>query len=156
MVFNGGAIFWVLFILISIWIPILSVFLFRMIGHYNRLTAGVTKSGLKDVLEAILASHRDTQKKVSEIEGVVQQVAREGKRHIARIGVVRFNPFHDTGGSQSFTMAILDSEDNGVVMTSLFARNGHRWYVKEIRTGAGKDFELSKEEQTAIKVARPL
>lgn len=156
MVFNGGIVFWILFILLSVWIPILSVLLFRMIGHYNRLTAGITKSGLKDVLEAILTSHRQSQKKINDIEEVLRQVSREGKRHIARIGVVRFNPFHDTGGSQSFTMAFLDSEDNGVVMTSLFARNGHRWYVKEVRAGTGKDFELSKEEQSAIKIARPL
>lgn len=156
MVLSWGIIYWIFFIFISVWVSILSVLLFRMIGHYNSLTTGITKNGLKDVLEAILVSHRDTQKRVSDIEGAVRQIAREGKRHIARIGVVRFNPFADTGGSQSFTLAILDSEDNGITITSLFARNGNRWYVKEIHERRGKDFELSKEEERAVKLARPL
>ncbi len=155
MVLPGGTVSWIFFIVASVWILVLSVLLFRMIGHYNRLTAGITKSGLKDVLESILTSHRDSQKKIAGITEVLQTLTRDGKRHIARIGIVRFNPFHDTGGSQSFTLAILDSEDNGVVMTSLFARNSHRWYVKEVNKGRGKDVALSKEEETAIKIAKP-
>ncbi|OGG24324.1 hypothetical protein A3A79_04025 [Candidatus Gottesmanbacteria bacterium RIFCSPLOWO2_01_FULL_43_11b] len=153
---GGGLFFWVIFVFISVWILILSVVLFRTLGHYNRLSHGVTKNGLKEVLEAILGSQYKQAKKINELEEVVRQVTSDGKRHIAKIGVVRFNPFADTGGSQSFTLAILDSFDNGVIMTSLFARNGNRWYVKEIRNGKGKDFELSKEEERAIKIAQPL
>jgi hypothetical protein len=51
-------------------------------------------------------------------------------------------------------MALLDGADNGVVMTSLYGRNGNRWYVKEIHSGKGKNLELSKEEETAIKQAK--
>lgn len=155
MVLPGEIVFWVLLSVFGVWIIVLSALLFRTISHYNRLTAGITKSGLTEVLEAILVSKRDTQKKISRVEDVVRDLVNEGRRHINRIGVVRFNPFADTGGSQSFAMAILDNEGNGVVMTSLFARNGHRWYVKEVIKGHGKDVMLSKEEETAIKIAKP-
>lgn len=147
---------WIVFFAIGIWTLILSILMFGLMRHYNRLTRGVTKSGLTDVLEKILTGQHSTAKKIVDLENAVGLVSREGKRHIARIGVVRFNPFADTGGSQSFTLAILDSQNCGIIMTSLFARSGNRWYVKEIQNGAGKDFALSKEEERAIKIAQPL
>lgn len=147
---------WIVFFAIGIWVLILSILVFGLMRHYNRLTRGVTKSGLTDVLEKILTGQQSTAKKIVDLENAVGLVSREGKRHIARIGVVRFNPFADTGGSQSFTLAILDSQNCGIIMTSLFARSGNRWYVKEIQNGAGKDFALSKEEERAIKIAQPL
>lgn len=147
---------WIISFALGVWVLILSILVFGLMRHYNRLTHGVTKSGLTDVLEKILTGQHSTAKKIVDLENALQFLSREGKRHIARIGVVRFNPFADTGGSQSFTMAILDSANCGIVMTSLFARSGNRWYVKEIRNGAGKDFALSKEEERAIKIAQPL
>lgn len=152
MVFNGGAVFWI-FVVISVWVAILSGLFIRLWSHYNRLTVGITKRGLGEILEKVMLSQADTRRQISTIEKSVSLLALDGKKHIQRMSVVRFNPFQDTGGSQSFTMAILDGKDDGFVMTSLFARNGHRWYVKEIRNGKGKDFELSKEEENAIKKA---
>lgn len=84
----------------------------------------------------------------------ITKLEEEEKTHFQKIGIVRFNPFSDTGGSQSFTMALLDKEDNGVVMTSLYARTGNRWYIKSIKDGSGKDVELSREEKAAIKQAK--
>jgi hypothetical protein len=46
---------------------------------------------------------------------------------------------------------MLDKNDNGIVMTSLYARTGNRWYIKYIKAGSGLDVELSKEEKSAIK-----
>ena len=51
-------------------------------------------------------------------------------------------------------MAILDESDTGVVMTSLYARTGNRWYVKEVVKGKGKELELSREELAAITQAQ--
>lgn len=149
-------VFIALFIVLFAWVGVLSVSVIRAIGHYNRLSSGITKSGLKEILERILSSHATSQKQITAIEQSLRQVITDGRKHIQRMGVVRFNPFHDTGGSQSFAMAILDGEGNGFVMTSLFARMGHRWYVKQIEGGKGKDFELSKEEERAIHMAQPI
>ena len=130
--------------------------LIRTIGHYNRLAGATGKTGLGDILDVLLKNQETVKQHISEIEKGVRFVDDAGKFHIQRIGLVRFNPFSDTGGSQSFTLAILDSKENGIIMTSLYARTGNRWYVKEIRNGKGKDFELSKEEMTAIKKASPI
>ena len=68
---------------------------------------------------------------------------------ITKVGVVRFNPFKDTGGDQSFVVALLDSNNNGLVLSSLYTREGTRIYTKPIEKGKSI-YNLTKEEQEAI------
>ncbi len=71
---------------------------------------------------------------------------------ITKVGVVRFNPFNDVGGDQSFVIALLDSKNSGVVISSLYSREGTRIYAKPIVDGDSK-YNLSDEEKEAIKKA---
>ncbi|KKT47031.1 MAG: hypothetical protein UW37_C0014G0013 [Candidatus Gottesmanbacteria bacterium GW2011_GWA2_44_17] len=141
-------------IIFGLWNITLSVLVFRMVSHYNRLTEGVSTHTLKESLEKILDAYVKNKKDIAGLSQSLTRLESEGDTHLQRIGIVRFNPFSDTGGSQSFTMALLDKGDNGVVMTSLYARTGNRWYIKYIKAGAGHDVELSKEEKAAIKNAK--
>jgi cell division protein FtsB len=54
---------------------------------------------------------------------------------IRKIGVVRFNPFNDMGGNQSFAIALLDNKNNGFLISSLFGKDGSRVYTKTIKQG---------------------
>jgi hypothetical protein len=76
----------------------------------------------------------------------------QGREAIQRIGVVRFNPFEDTGGNQSFALAVLDAAANGFVLSSLHSRQATRVYLKTV-SGGHSDAALSNEEQLAIKRA---
>jgi hypothetical protein len=156
MVFNGGMVTTVIWIVLIIWISIITFFLLRMIRHYNRLTRDTSAKGLKEVLEEILAAQKIFVTNSDTLQEEIVRLKKEGTLHIQKIGLERFNPFSDTGGSQSFTLAILDGNDNGLVMTSLYARTGNRWYVKEVRGGKGKEFELSKEELNALHKAQTI
>lgn len=71
---------------------------------------------------------------------------------ITKVGVVRFNPFKDTGGDQSFAIALLDSKNNGIIFSSLYGREGTRVYSKPIVNG-DSTYNLSEEEREAIKKA---
>lgn len=155
MVFTSDTIWWIIFFVVIVWIAGLSVIVLRMVRHYNTLTGATNKNGLKDVLEEILATQKGLQSQTKDLYKVLDDVRTDGGLHIQRVGLVRFNPFSDTGGSQSFTLAFLDRHDNGLVMTSLYARTGNRWYIKEVRSGKGKDLVLSKEEQSAVQKAKP-
>lgn len=128
----------------------LTYIVWKLEKHYNRLTHGVSSSTLSQVLNELLGELRMLKSRTSRVEEVAERLTSAGLGHVQRIGVVRFNPFSDTGGAQSFTMAILDGNNDGVVMTSLYARMGNRWYIKQIAGGKGKDIELSKEELSAI------
>jgi len=145
------SIFTLFFIGIVLWNLILSFVVFRMISHYNRLTMGITTHSLKESLEKILEAYSKNRKDIAGLSQAIEKLEKDGATHLSRIGIVRFNPFSDTGGSQSFTIAMLDKENNGVVMTSLYARTGNRWYIKYIKAGNGQDVELSKEEKAAVK-----
>jgi hypothetical protein len=155
MVFNGELFLWVIFFVIIAWIAGLSVIVLRMVRHYNTLTGSTHKIGLKDVLEVMLATQKGLQSQTKDLYKALDEVKKDGRLHIQRVGLVRFNPFSDTGGSQSFTLSLLDGHDNGLVMTSLYARTGNRWYIKEVVSGKGKELVLSKEEQSAIQKAKP-
>ena len=72
---------------------------------------------------------------------------------IQKVGVVRFNPYHDTGGEYSFTVALLDENGSGLLLTGLYHRDQSRVYAKEVRAWTS-DQELMDEERAAIEQAR--
>lgn len=152
MVFNEGLIIGLLVLLILVFCALIYLVV-KLQTHYNRLTHGESGATLSVVLNELLGELTVLKSRTARMEEAAGKLARDGMGHVQRMGVVRFNPFSDTGGAQSFTMAILDGKHDGVVMTSLYARSGNRWYVKQIREGKGKDIELSKEELAAIKQA---
>lgn len=81
-------------------------------------------------------------------------IEKENQFHIQKIGLLRFNPFKDTGGDQSFILSLLDAKDTGVVISGLFSRSGMRWYAKKVVRGEGIDHSLSDEEKKALKAAK--
>jgi len=87
------------------------------------------------------------------VEETVKNLSERQKFSIQKLGVVRYNPFADDGGNLSFSMAILDDHDNGVVVTSLHGREANRTYAKPIKDG-GSDFGLTEEENKAIASAK--
>ena len=75
-----------------------------------------------------------------------------GRRAVQRVGLVRYNPFEETGGNQSFALAMTDANGDGVVISSLHARAGTRLYAKAVAAGRS-DAALSAEEAEALRIA---
>lgn len=75
------------------------------------------------------------------------------QKGLNKIGLIRFNPFKDLGGDQSFALALLNGKNNGVVISSLHTREGTRIYSKSIKNGKSEKHTLTTEEQEAIKKA---
>jgi competence protein ComGC len=153
MVFNGSPLFIVLLIGIVAWISILTYILVRMVRHYNRITGEGQKRGLREILDMMSASITRLEKRNDENRHDIEALKDDGAKHVQRIGIVHFNPFADTGGAQSSSIAILDARKSGIIMTTLYARAGNRSYVKEIIEGKCKELDLSKEEKEAIEKA---
>jgi hypothetical protein len=128
----------------------------RRIGGLRRRLDGLTRGEDGRSLAAVLDAHLD---KVQEVaRGLDELSARAaiqeavGRRSFQRIGLVRFNPFEETGGNQSFALALLDGAGNGFVVSSLHARAGTRVYAKAISDGRS-DGALSAEEAEALQQA---
>jgi len=151
MVFNFSqqATLAILFFLI-VWLTIISLALFKLTKHYNRLTQGINKAKLAEVLDKIISDLKNSDQKISDLVKKTDELEKIGLTHIQKVGLLRFNPFAEVGGDQSFVFALLDEENNGIVMTSMTSRTGTRWYGKTVRDGMGVEHELSKEEKEAI------
>ena len=114
---------------------------------------GLTRGGDGQSLEAVLDAHLDKVDAVArELDELTARTAvLEGaqRRAFQRVGLVRYNPFEETGGNQSFALALLDAAGDGWVLSSLHARSGTRVYAKAIKRGRA-DAGLSDEETAAI------
>ncbi|MGH7245904.1 MAG: DUF4446 family protein [Candidatus Levyibacteriota bacterium] len=137
-----------------LWLIMLSIFLWGMSSHYNDLTKGSNKRTLQALLEDLLKGQDFAKKDIEILQQRCDTIEKEGQFHIQKIGLLRFNPFKDTGGDQSFILALVDGKDTGVVISGLYSRAGTRWYAKKIKDGKGVEHELSDEEKQAIKAAK--
>ena len=122
-----------------------------MITHYNKLCEGIKEKNFKFIMENLLKDVSLAKKDIENLKSNCDKIQKEGLLHIQKIGLVRFNPFKDTGGDQSFILSLVDGNDTGVIISGLYARSGTRWYAKRVVKGKGLEIELSEEEKKAIK-----
>ena len=124
--------------------------------HYFKMNKNIDlileKGKIKD-LRNVLFSHIEKTKELDfglkDAFGKIKSLEDTSKISFQKIGVVRFNPFNDQGGNQSFTIALLDSQNNGFVISSLFVNEGNRVYAKSVVAGKS-EYTLSSEEKEAI------
>lgn len=108
--------------------------------------------GIDEVLDRQLHRLDQLSERVDALNALQRELEQLNRRTIQRIGVVRFNPFPDTGGDQSFAIALLDSLGTGIVLSSLHSRTETRVFAKQV-TGGRSRHQLSDEEQDAIRKA---
>lgn len=142
------------FSIIFLWLLIITVFLFRALSHYNKLGKGLTDKNFKSIIENLLKDVSIAKKDIDNLKSYCDKIQKEGLLHIQKIGLVRFNPFKDTGGDQSFILSLVDGNDTGVIISGLFARTGTRWYAKKIVKGKSLEHDLSEEEKKALREAK--
>jgi hypothetical protein len=129
------------------------VILARRTRELDARLRGITRGSDGRSLEAILDSHLekvfDLSREVTDVAARTVILEAAQRKAFQRVGLVRYNPFEETGGNQSFALALLDAAGDGWVLSSLHARAGTRIYAKAI-TGGRSDASLSAEETAAI------
>lgn len=142
-----------IFILL-IWLSGLSFLFWKIRSQYGTFIDGADKNSLSGFLENVTHNLNDTKRLLKDTSTRIEKLEQEGSFHIQKIGLLRFNPFRDTGGEQSFILSLIDANDSGIVISALYSRSGTRWYAKKVIHGKGEEHELSDEEQKAIKLAK--
>ena len=137
-----------------IWLSILTFFWWRLYSHYTNLVRDDDGRTLKTILDTLLIEIQASKSDVEILKKLYGKIEKDGNSHIQKIGLLRFNPFKDTGGEQSFIVSFLDETESGVVISGLYSRSGTRWYAKRIKQGKGIDHDLSEEEKKAIHEAK--
>lgn len=124
----------IIFAVILIWLAILTFFVVKIFNHNKELLKGI--GDLKD-------------SNILDINNRIRVLEKNGLSHIQKVSMIRFNPFNETGGDNSFTLCLMDWNNDGIVITGLHTREKTRVYAKRIEKGTSK-YELSQEEKKAI------
>ncbi|MEA3459925.1 MAG: DUF4446 family protein, partial [Chloroflexota bacterium] len=124
------------------WLVVIQVRLRRLGRQQTGLVAPEAGQALDDCLA-----------QVTDLKHTVEILGENLNRSLQACGIVRFNPFSDTGGDQSFVIALADAHGNGVVISSLYSRTRSRVYAKPLRNW-GSSYTLTDEEREAIARAR--
>jgi hypothetical protein len=125
----------------------------RVETSYRTLTAGTSAGNLETVLEDHVRQVQQATQRVSELDELTRRLEYSSRNHLQRLGFLRFNPFRDSGGDQSFALALADQEGNGVVLSGLHGRDGTRVYAKPLAAWKSV-YPLTDEEQQAIGSAK--
>lgn len=141
-------------LLVFFWLGTLTFLLFRVLRIFDKLTKGVSDKDLKSILEQILSEIKTDKEFSKNLEKKINELKNEELKDIKKVGLIRYNPFSETGGNQSFVLVLLDSSDNGFAITSLHSRDNTRVFAKPVVAGKESGFEFSKEEIQAILEAK--
>lgn len=149
---------WSVFAIVAIavvftWLAGLSYFSWKQNKFLRSL---FPKSGERDIrkkFEEVISGVDEFKEDLSDVNKKIDTNQTQGLQHIQRVDLLRYNPYNDTGGDQSFTACFLNNEGSGIVITSLHARSETRVFGKEVILGKSSKYQLSKEEELVIKKA---
>ena len=108
-------------------------------------------------LEMKIEKYYETSKAIEDKYGklldMVTDMDKTMKSNIQKVGLIRYNPFDEMGGNLCFALALLDGEDNGIVLNGIHSRTGSFTYAKPIQMGVSI-YMLSEEEIKAVEMAK--
>ncbi|MFC1686465.1 DUF4446 family protein [Patescibacteria group bacterium] len=134
------------------WVIYLQVRLYLANKKRYQLLKGVKVENLEEALLKQVERIDKNSTDLKELSKFAQKISDTADICIKKVALIRFNPFEDAGGDQSFAVALLDTFDNGVIVSSLHGRDGTRVYAKPITKGQTKH-HLSDEEKSVLKKA---
>lgn len=148
-----GLALWLLVVLLLLalfaWVMIVQVHTRKTAARLDDVFRGVGSENAAQMLADYLGTVRANSEAVKRMKREHDEMSSLMPSVIRHIGLVRFNPFHDTGGNQSFTLALLDGRLDGVVITALHSRSDSRLYAKPIE-GGESEYALTPEEIEAM------
>ena len=143
----------VMLCILTIGFIILLVKLFSINKKYknflNKLGDG---KNIEEDLENYMYRVERVEKQNAEIRGLMNTIDTNMANCIQKIGIVRYNAFKDTGSDLSFALAMLDENNNGVVLNGIYSREMSNIYAKPVENGKSK-YTISEEEKQAIQMA---
>jgi len=147
---NGELILFLAIAIFLFWNISLEIRLKRERERTTFFFKGEKIKDLEEIISEILKKGVSNEKKIENILSKVKKLDESTLYSIQKKGVIRFNPFDDVGGNQSFSLALLDQKDDGVVISSYSSKDSTRVYAKPIKHGNSR-YPLSKEEEKVIK-----
>lgn len=124
----------------------------RAADAYRSLVSDSQGGSLQQLLDSHLGKVIEVGTKMEELTRLYEALEVRSRGSLQHVGMVRFNPFEDTGSDQSFAIALLDDRRDGIVLSSLHGRGQTRVFAKPVE-GGESTHQLSDEEAQAIRIA---
>ncbi len=135
-----------------IWLSILTFLITKQRNFFKDLFPKDNSRDIRNKFKEVLDAISGFEKNIQILENRLTGFKKESLANIQKLAVLKYNPYNDTGGDQSFSLALLDGRLDGIVFTSLHSRAGTRIYLKTIKSGKS-ELELSKEEAQVLSKA---
>ena len=121
--------------------------------RYNKaLGEGSDSLSLEEKFKEFYETSSEIKEKYDKISEAVMDLSKNMDKCIQKVGIIRYNPFDEAGGNLCFAVALLDSENNGVILNGIHSRSGCYTYAKPVEMGVS-EYVLSQEEMQALNMA---
>lgn len=142
----------IMMILLFIIIVILYMRINKIQDRYEKLMRGTNNKKLESMILEYLDKVELTSERVETIAKEFQLFDKRITRCIQKMAIIRYQAFNDVGSDLSYSLALLDYKDNGVILTSIYGRNESTSYAKPIDKGISR-YTLSEEEEEVLEKA---
>ena len=132
----------------------INIKLAKLNKRYSKMMKGMEGVNIEQLLLTHIAEVRQTIHKVDSLAHDCQQLGNISKECIQKVGIIRFNAFEDMGSDLSFAIALLNYQNNGVVISSIYSRNECHTYAKPIISGNSSYFLTEEEKQALAQVIK--
>lgn len=143
----------ILFYVISIIVLIILLWVLIIEIRLKRIFAGIKAKNLEEVLVVAGKKLNELEETQAKIDKHLITIDERLNKSIRNVETLRFNPFVEAGGNQSFAIAFLNDEGNGVILSSLYARDRMSVFAKPVLKGKSS-FELTEEEKKVLDKAK--
>ncbi|MBR0164159.1 MAG: DUF4446 family protein [Lachnospiraceae bacterium] len=143
-------------LILAVLLVVLAVILVLQILRIGKLeqklksfTKGRNVTSLENEIVGLFKDNRQLTKHASRSKKEIEEIRHRMLTHVSKVGIVKYDAFHQMGGQLSFALCMLDEEDNGFVLNSVQSADGCYSYIKEIIAGQSS-IELGREEEQAF------
>ena len=125
---------------------------FKLEDKYRRLMRGVNNKNLEELVVGYLDKVEMTESKLEGIGNELNNIDDKIRKSIQKVAVLRYKAFDDVGSDLSYSIALLDLNNSGIILTGIYGRYESTAYAKPIDKGISR-YELSEEEKEALNIA---
>ena len=119
----------------------------------KRFFLGKKAKDLEDTILGLEANIKKLESAVGKMQAEITALNAKAKKSIRGLETIRFNPFPDQGGNQSFAIGMLNEDGDGLVLSSMYGRERMSVFAKPVKAGKSA-YELTVEEKEALQKAR--
>lgn len=141
--------------LLLVMVIVLMVKFSRLSGRYQKFMSGKNAKSLEKDIVGLYEDNKLIKASMDKSRNDIENLYRKLEGVFQKIGIVKYDAFDQMGGQLSFSLALLDENDNGFILNSVHSAEGCYSYTKEIKAGLC-DIALGDEEKKALDIAMDL